>query len=48
MVNLDQARMVIDDLEMLRHKTSGNLDLEELEHLEGILAELTAKLGELS
>jgi len=46
-LNLDQARMVIDDLRMLREKTSGNLDAEEQEHLEGILNELGAKLTEL-
>lgn len=46
-LNLDQARMVIDDLRMLRDKTTGNLDAEELEHLEGVLSELGAKLQEL-
>ena len=47
-VNVDQARMVIDDLRMLAEKTQGNLDEEEDQHLQGMLGELSKKLDELS
>jgi len=47
-VNLEQAKMVIDDLEMLRAKTQGNLDKEEAEHLDGILGELSKQLESLA
>ncbi len=38
--NLDNARMLLDDLQMLKAKTEGNLDAEELEHLEKMLRDL--------
>jgi hypothetical protein len=37
---LDLARSVIDDLVMLRDKTRGNLELEETEHLSGVIGDL--------
>ena len=39
-VQVDNARMLLDDLEMLREKTSGNLDEEERLHLEKLLSDL--------
>lgn len=39
-VNLDVARMLINQLEMLREKTRGNLNHEETEILTSILADL--------
>ncbi len=39
-VNLAVARMLIDQLEMLREKTRGNLNHEETEILAGILSDL--------
>ena len=38
--DLERARAVIDDLLMLRRKTSGNLDAEEAEHLGGVIRDL--------
>ncbi len=38
--NLAVARMLIDQLEMLREKTRGNLNHEETEILESILTDL--------
>ena len=40
--NLNNARMLLDDLEMLQAKTEGNLDPEETEHLEKMLRDLGA------
>jgi hypothetical protein len=39
-VNLESARMLISDLQMLQEKTRGNLDQDELGHLEKILSDL--------
>src|SRR3990167_10712071 len=39
-VKLDIARLFIDQLEMIREKTRGNLSSEESEILTGILADL--------
>jgi hypothetical protein len=39
-VNLDYARMFIDQLEMLQEKTRGNLSNEEQQVLSGVLADL--------
>ncbi len=47
-VNLQQARMVIDDLAMLRDRTRGNLDASEEEHLTNVLADLEAHFERLS
>lgn len=44
-VNLPGARALLDDLAMLRDKTSGNLDHEEAEHLAKVLADLEHTLA---
>lgn len=46
-VNLDSTRMLLDDLEMLRKKTEGNLDDDEREHLEKALRDLRHAFAEL-
>jgi len=46
--NLDQARMVIDDLLMLRDRTRGNLQDDEEEHLERVVGDLQRHFVELS
>ena len=38
--NLGHARMVIDDLMMLRERTKGNLSSDEEQHLSGVLGDL--------
>jgi hypothetical protein len=38
--NLEVARMLVDQLEMIREKTRGNLNHEETEILASILADL--------
>ncbi|MDP6740645.1 MAG: DUF1844 domain-containing protein [Planctomycetota bacterium] len=40
-VNLDQARMVLDDLIMLQERTSGNLDSDEAAHMHKIVGDLS-------
>ncbi len=49
--NLDQAKYVIDTINMLKDKTSGNLTDDELSFIDNILYELrmkyTAKSGKL-
>ena len=40
-VNLESARMLIEDLEMLQEKTRGNLEPDEAEHLRKLLGDLT-------
>jgi len=40
--NLGNARMLLDDLEMLRAKTEGNLEPEETEHIEKMIRDLGA------
>lgn len=42
--NLDQARMLVDDLAMLEEKTRGNLDPDEDEHLRKLLGDLRRAL----
>ncbi|MFN0243643.1 MAG: DUF1844 domain-containing protein [Planctomycetota bacterium] len=39
-VNLDNARMLIDDLVMLQEKTVGNLDPDEQAHIDKALDDL--------
>jgi hypothetical protein len=39
-INADGARMLVDDLEMLREKTVGNLDGDEAAYLDKILGDL--------
>jgi len=38
--NLDGARMVLDDLSMLREKTLGNLESDEAAHLDKVIRDL--------
>ncbi len=47
-VNLDVARMLISQLEMLREKTRGNLNHEETEILDGIVVDLQLGLAQAS
>jgi hypothetical protein len=42
--NLPGARAVLADLRMLREKTAGNLEPDEAEHLDKVLADLAAAL----
>ncbi len=46
--NLPSARGVLADLAMLREKTAGNLDPDEAEHLEKVLADLAQALAHAS
>jgi hypothetical protein len=39
-VHVDHAKMVIDDLRMLREKTEGNLSPDELAHLSKVISDL--------
>ncbi|HIG11233.1 MAG TPA: DUF1844 domain-containing protein [Planctomycetes bacterium] len=39
-VILENARMIIDDLLMLKDKTSGNLDPDEYEHVDKLIGDL--------
>lgn len=43
--NLDQARLLRDDLEMLRSKTAGNLDEGEQAKLDEVLQHLSEHLS---
>lgn len=43
--NLDNARMLIDDLAMLREKTIGNLEPDEAEHLDKLVRDLGQALA---
>lgn len=45
--NTSQARMVLDDLEMLRDRTAGNLSEDEDRHLDEVIANLEARFVEL-
>ena len=47
-VNLDGARMILDDLRMIRDKTAGNLDQDENAHLEKVLSDLTQVYAKVS
>ena len=47
-VNRDSARALIEDLAMLREKTLGNLDAEEVQHLDKVLADLRHHFARLS
>ncbi|MEW5895271.1 MAG: DUF1844 domain-containing protein [Candidatus Omnitrophota bacterium] len=46
--NIDQARMLIDTLVILREKTKGNLEKEEEDLLNTILYEVQMKFVEIS
>ncbi len=45
--DLVKAKMVLDDLEMLREKTRGNLEEDEREHLEVVLTNLRERIDKL-
>jgi hypothetical protein len=45
--NVDSARMLVDDLQMLREKTAGNLEDEEAQYLDKILGDLRHHLTRL-
>ena len=47
-VNLANARMLVDDLVMLREKTRGNLDPDERAHLDKVIGDLQLALGKLA
>ena len=42
--NLGQARMLVDDLRMLREKTAGNLEPDESEQLDKVIEDLSYAL----
>lgn len=46
-VHADNARMLIDDLLMLREKTAGNLEPDEQAHLEKVIRDLQAAMQRL-
>ena len=46
--NLESARMLLDDLAMLKEKTQGNLDEEEEAHLAKLLGDLEVAYGQLT
>jgi len=46
-VHPHNARMLLDDLAMLREKTSGNLTDEEQSHLDKVLADLETVMAKL-
>ena len=46
-VILENARMIIDDLQMLQDKTSGNLDPDEKEHLDKLVRDLERAYEEI-
>lgn len=46
-VHPGNARMLLDDLAMLREKTRDNLDPDEETHLEKVIRDLEAALGRL-
>lgn len=47
-VNKPGARMLIDDLAMLREKTFGNLDDDEAQYLDKVLADLRHQFARLA
>jgi ABC-type branched-subunit amino acid transport system ATPase component len=46
--NLAGAMAVLEDLQMLREKTAGNLDAEETAHLDRVLTDLRQAFEKLS
>jgi hypothetical protein len=42
--DVDRARALLDDLRMLREKTAGNLEPDEAEHLDRVLADLEHRI----
>ncbi len=47
-VNLEAARMFMDNLEMIREKTTGNLSVQETEILDKVLSDLQSTFAEVS
>ena len=43
--NPEGARMLLEDLEMLRAKTAGNLDADEAAHLDKVIGDLRDAAG---
>ena len=46
-VHSGNARVLLDDLAMLREKMIGNLDVEEESHLDKVIADIEVALGRL-
>lgn len=46
-VNVESARMLLDDLEMLREKTLGNLDQDEAAHIDKAIRDLRGAFARL-
>jgi hypothetical protein len=46
--NLPNARMLIDDLKMLRERTNGNLEAGEEAHLDKVIGDLEHALGKVA
>jgi len=46
-VQLQNARMLLDDLQMLQDKTSGNLDPDEQEHIDKVVHDLEHAYGQI-
>ena len=47
-VHSGNARMLLDDLAMLREKTDGNLDADERSHLDKVIADLTGAMAQIA
>ena len=47
-VHPHNARMLLDDLAMLREKTDGNLDADERSHLDKVIADLTGAMARIA
>jgi hypothetical protein len=47
-VHPGNARMLVDDLRMLREKTDGNLDGDERAHLDKVIGDLVGVMDRLS
>jgi len=47
-VHPGNARMLLDDLAMLREKTAGNLDADERSHLDKVIADLSGAMARIS
>jgi hypothetical protein len=47
-VHLGNARMLVEDLRMLREKTDGNLNGDEKAHLDKVIGDLVGVMDRLS
>ncbi len=47
-VHPGNARMLLDDLAMLREKTAGNLDGDEKSHLDKVIADLSGAMTKVA